>query len=299
MHDLIIIGKGPAGLSAAVYAVRAGLSVLVIGRDSGALEKAEKIENYLGFTDPISGPDLLKNSLDQAVRLGVEVVTDEVTGVSWMENFTVHTTKEAFEAKSVVLSTGIPRRKASVKGLSDYEGKGVSYCATCDGFFYRGKTVAVIGSGEYALKEASELKAFAGRIVLLTNGREFEGSFSDDKIELDKRKIVSVYGRDEKVGGVELDDGSKLDFDGIFVAEGTASALDLALKLGLDNDGKVILTSNDQATNLPGVYAAGDCTGGLLQVAVAVGEGAKAGMSAAAYVKESRGEKAQKLQWGE
>jgi thioredoxin reductase (NADPH) len=299
MYDLIIIGKGPAGLSASIYAVRAGLNVLVIGRDHGALEKAEKIENYLGFIEPLSGIELLANAEAQAKRLGVEIVQDEVTGVSWMENFEVHTTSESYSAASVVLATGIPRRKATVKGLTGFDGKGVSYCATCDGFFYRGKNVAVIGSGEYALKEAGELKPFAARITLLTNGREFEGSFTDDKIELDKRKLKSVFGSEEKVGGLEFEDGSKLDVDGIFVAEGTASALDLALKLGLDNDGKVILVDESQATNLPGIFAAGDCTGGLLQVAVAVGEGARAGMSASAYVKESRGEKAPKLQWGD
>lgn len=298
MYDLAVIGKGPAGLSAAIYAVRAGLSVLVIGRDYGALEKADKIENYLGFEHPISGLELLAASEAQAKRLGVELLVEEVTGVSWMEHFEVHTSKGSYEAAAVVLATGIPRRKATVKGISEYEGKGVSYCATCDGFFYRGKNVAVIGNGDYALKEASELKAFAANIYLMTNGREFEGNFSDEKIILDKRKISAVRGEDDRVAGLDLEDGSKLDLDGIFVAEGTASALDLALKLGLDNDGKVILTDGGQATNLPGVFAAGDCTGGLLQVAVAVGEGAKAGMTAATFVKESRGEKAPKLQWG-
>lgn len=298
MYDLAVIGKGPAGLSAAIYAVRAGLSVLVIGRDYGALEKADKIENYLGFEHPISGLELLAASEAQAKRLGVELLVEEVTGVSWMEHFEVHTSKGSYEAAAVVLATGIPRRKATVKGISEYEGKGVSYCATCDGFFYRGKNVAVIGNGDYALKEASELKAFAASIYLMTNGRDFEGTFADDKIILDKRKISAVRGEEDRVAGLDLEDGSKLDLDGIFVAEGTASALDLALKLGLDNDGKVILTDGGQATNLPGVFAAGDCTGGLLQVAVAVGEGAKAGMTAATFVKESRGEKAPKLQWG-
>lgn len=299
MYDLIVIGRGPAGLSASIYAVRAGLSVLVVGRDAGALEKADKIENYLGFVNPISGPDLLSAAQAQAVRLGVELVTSEVTGVSWMEHFEVHTTQAVYQSAAVVLATGIPRRKATVKGLSAYEGKGVSYCATCDGFFYRGKNVAVIGSGEYALKEASELKSFASGITLLTNGREFEGSFSDDMIQMDTRKIRSVYGDDEKIGGLVFEDGETLTADGVFVAEGTASALDLALKLGLDNDGKVILVDSGQATNLPGIFAAGDCTGGLLQVAIAVGEGARAGMSAASFVKESRGEKAPTLQWGE
>ena len=116
---------------------------------------------------------------------------------------------------------------------------------------------------------------------------------------MDTRPLKSVHGDDEKVRSLTFQDGSILDVDGIFVAEGTASALDLALKLGLDHDGRVILTDRQQATNLPGVFAAGDCTGGLLQAAVAVGDGARAGMAAAAFVKEKRGETAPPVQWGE
>ena len=297
MYDCIVIGKGPAGLSAAIYAVRAGLSVCVIGRDAGALEKAEKIENYLGFEQPVSGHELLKTSLAQASRLGAEIITDEVTGISWQNHFTVHTVRDELEAASLILATGMPRKKASVKGLSDYEGKGVSYCATCDGFFYKGKTVAVLGDGDYAFQEASELKPFADKIYLLTNGRPYKGNKQDDQIQVDDRKIASING-DEKISGFVFADQQHLKLDGVFVAEGTASALDLALKLGLENDGKSISASHDhQATNLPGVFAAGDCTGGLLQIAVAVGEGAKAGMAAASFVKEARGEKAKPVQW--
>lgn len=298
MYDLIVIGKGPAGLSAAIYAFRAGLSVLVIGRDAGALEKAEKIENYLGFVEPISGEQLLAQSIAQAGRIGVEIISDEVTGIAWMEQFVVHTTKAEFEAASLILATGLPRRKAAVPGLTEFEGRGVSYCATCDGFFYRGKTVAVIGNGEYAFKEASELKPFASQIHLLTNGRAYEGQKQDDKIQVDLRKIESVAGDDVKIRSLTFADGSTLAVDGVFVAEGTASALDLALKLGLDNDGKTITVNRDQETNLPGIFAAGDCTGGLLQIAVAVGDGARAGMAAASFVRKARGEKEIKVQWG-
>lgn len=298
MHDLIVVGKGPAGLSAAIYAVRAGLSVLVIGRDAGALGSADLIENYLGFTDPISGKQLLADSIAQATRLGVEILSEEVTGLVWMENYIVHTANQEFTAKSLVIASGMPRRKATVKGLSEFEGRGVSYCATCDGFFYRGKTVAVIGNGEYAFKEASELKPFAAKITLLTNGRPYEADKEDEKISIDLRAITSVSGDEIKVRAVELADGTQLEVDGVFVAEGTASAVDLALKLGLDNDGKVILVnSRSQDTSLPGVFAAGDCTGGLLQIAVAVGDGARAGISAANYVRELGGEKAVNVQW--
>lgn len=297
LSDLIVIGQGPAGISAAIYAVRSGLSVTLIGRDKGSLEKAEKIENYFGFIEPISGADLLERGLAQARRLGVQIIQAEVTGITWVEQFEVDTNAGAFMAPSVVLAPGMPRRKAAVAGLTDFEGRGVSYCATCDGFFYRKKKVAVIGNGEYAFKEASELKPFASEITLLTNGRPYDAAAQDPAIRLDLRKIERVEGDEEKVRRVVFTDGA-LEIDGIFVAEGTASALDLALKLGLDNDGKAILVDDKQQTNLPGLFAAGDCTGGLLQVAVAVGEGAQAGMSAAGYVRKLKGGKEPTVQWG-
>lgn len=295
-YDLIVIGQGPAGISAAVYAVRSGLKVMVIGRDRGSLEKAEKIENYFGFTDPVKGSELLDHGHAQARRLGIEILTAEVTGVVWLDKFTVTTPQGSFISAALVLALGMPRRKASVPGLGEFEGRGVSYCATCDGFFYRGKTVAVIGSGDFALKEAGELKHFAAKVIILTNGRPFEAAGRDESIQVDLRKIIKAEGDADKIRRLITVDGA-IEIDGVFVAEGTASALDLAISLGLDNDGKVILTDGNQQTNLPGLFAAGDCTGGLLQVAVAVGEGAKAGMAAAGFVRKLQGGKEPALQW--
>jgi len=297
-YDVIVIGYGPAGTTAAIYAVRSGLSVLLIGRDQGSLAKAEKIENYYGFIEPIAGPELLANGLRQAERLGVTVVTDEVTGVMVTEGFEIHTTRATYEGNSLVIATGMPRKKASVAGVSDYEGRGVSYCAICDGFFYRNKIVAVIGNGDYAFHEASDLLPFAREIHLLTNGRPYTGG-SHEKIRIDERNLASVTGDENKVNAVAFADGDTLAVDGVFIAEGTANALDLANKIGIEHDGKVILVDSAQKTSLNGLFAAGDCTGGLLQVAVAVGEGAKAGMAAVAYVKEQRGEKVKATQWGE
>ena len=297
LYDLIVVGHGPAGVSAAIYAVRSGLKVLLVGRDRGSLEKAEKIENYYGFVDPIAGPDLLERGLSQARRLGVEIITTEVTGVTWMEHFEASTTLGTYQAPACILATGMPRRKATIPGLTEYEGRGVSYCATCDGFFYRGKKVAVIGNGEYAFKEASELAHFASEVTIFTNGRPFEANGEHPVIKVNLAKVSQAEGDEDKIRQLVTAEGA-IEIDGVFVAEGTASALDLAYKLGLDNDGKVILTDSDQQTNIPGLYAAGDCTGGLLQVAVAVGEGAKAGMSAASYVRNLQGEKAPTVQWG-
>lgn len=294
--DLIVIGYGPAGTSAAIYAVRAGLSVLLLGRDAGSLARSEAIENYYGFAEPLRGSDLLAAGLSQARRLGVTVETAEVTAVTVTEGFTVTTSTGEHECRALVIATGMPRKKATVKGITDFEGRGVSYCAVCDGFFYRNKVVAVIGSGDYAFHEASDLLPFASRIYLLSNGRPYSGQ-RHEKILVDERPLARISGNEDKVNAVEFADGESLAVDGVFVAEGTANALDLANKIGIENDGKVILVNADQRTSLNGLFAAGDCTGGLLQVAVAVGEGAKAGMAAAAYVKEQRGEKMQRTQW--
>jgi thioredoxin reductase (NADPH) len=298
MYYVFVFGKGPAGLSAAIYAVRAGLSVLVIGRDKGALAQADLIENYWGFPEPVPAARLLADGEAQVRRLGAELLTEEVTGLLFLENYGVKTTMREFETRSLVVATGLPRKKAAVPGLQDFEGRGVSYCATCDGFFYRGKKVVVIGNGDYAFKEACELKPFASRITLLTNGRPYAASLTDEAIAVDLRPIAAVSGDAERVRRVEMADGSFLEVDGVFVAEGTASALDLAQKLGLAHDGKVItVNSRNQDTSLPGVFAAGDCTGGLLQIAVAVGDGARAGMAAANYVRQLDGGEALKVQW--
>jgi len=296
-YDLIVVGHGPAGVSAAIYAVRSGLKVLLVGRDRGSLEKAEKIENYYGFIDPIAGTDLLSHGLQQARRLGVDILEAEVTGITWMESFEASTTRGTYQAPACVLATGMPRRKATIPGLTEFEGRGVSYCATCDGFFYRGKKVAVIGNGEYAFKEASELAHFASEITIFTNGRPFEANGEHPSIKVNLAKVSKAEGDEDKIRRLVTSEGP-IEVDGVFVAEGTASALDLAYKLGLDNDGKVILADASQRTNIPGLFAAGDCTGGLLQVAVAVGEGAKAGMSAAGYVRNLKGGKAPTVQWG-
>ena len=298
MHDLIIVGQGPAGLSAAIYAARAGLDVLLTGRDRGALEKADLVENYFGFPEPIKALDLLQRGMAQAVRLGVNVIQAEVTGISWNEHFEVESNQGTWSAVSVILASGMPRRKSALAGLSDYEGRGVSYCAVCDGFFYRGKSVAVLGNGEYAFKEASDLLPFASSITLLTNGRPYEAGQTHPSIKIMTDKIIRLEGDGEKVRRLVLADDKTLEIDGVFVAEGTASALDLAMKLGLDNDGKAILVNNLQETNQPGLFAAGDCTGGLLQIAVAVGEGAQAGMSAAGYVRRQNGDIEPTSQWG-
>lgn len=290
MFDMIIIGKGPAGISAAIYGARANKKVLVIAKDFGWLATTERIENYYGFEQPLTGMQLLEAGINQAKRFGVVFEDLEVVGVEKYEDFVVTTTTSVFTSKVVIITTGMPRKKPGISNLSDFEGSGVSYCTTCDGFFYRGKTVGVTGNTDYTYKEATELLPFTDKITIYTNGRGYAGTLVlpeqfSPSIHLDDRKINRIAG-DQKLERIIFEDGSDAAISGLFVAEGTASAIDLAYKMGIENNGKTILVNENQETNIPGLYAAGDCTGGILQVSVAVGEGAVAGINAIAFLKK-------------
>lgn len=281
--DVIILGKGPAGVSAAAYTVRAGLKTMIIGRDGGSLAKAEKIENYYGFAEPISGNDLIEQGIGQVKRLGVDIVSDEVVGLSYNGNFLVQTKNEEYECKSIVLATGSSRAMPRIQGLEQFEGKGISYCATCDAFFYQGKDVAVIGEGDYALHEAKELLAVVNSVVVLTNGKEVSADFPAE-LKIYEQKIDAFAG-DDRLQSVIFVDGSKIDVNGVFIAMGFAGGSDLAKKIGAETDGLHIVVDEEMSTSVPGIYAAGDCTGGMSQVAKAVYDGAKAGTNVVKYIR--------------
>lgn len=167
MYDVIIIGAGPAGISASLYTVRRNLKTLIIYKEKSSLEKASKIENYYGFENGIKGEDLYNIGIRQAQNVGVELLKDEVTNIqidyssAKQQIFKVQTLNNEFEAKSVILATGNKKSKPNIKNIDRYEGKGISYCAICDGFFYRNKDVAVIGNGDYAISEAMDLQNIA------------------------------------------------------------------------------------------------------------------------------------------
>lgn len=290
--DILIIGSGPAGISAALYAKRAGADVTVVSRGSGALAKAERIENYYGLAEPVSGAELEANGIAGAKRLGVKFVEGEVVGLAMNDDFTglvVQTAKEKFEAGAVILAAGSTRLAPKIPGLKEMEGKGVSYCAICDAFFYRGKVAAVLGEGEYALHEAEILLPHASKVMLFTNGKEPTVAIPDS-IEVHKEKVSAVEAATEngteRVSGVMTEDGTLTPVNGLFVALGTAGSVDLARKIGAAVDNNRIVTDVEMATNVPGLYAAGDCNGGLLQVVKAAYEGAVAGLAAAKYVRK-------------
>lgn len=284
MASVIIIGGGPAGLSAAIYAARAGMETTVFYKDGGALEKTDKIENYFGFADPVSGPDLLARGRAQAARLGVRLVQAEVTGVEYGAiGFAVKTTSETLSAGAVILATGAPRAVPKIPGILEFEGRGVSYCAICDAFFYRGRPVAVLGQGEYALEEARTLLPVASAVTLLTNGSPAPAVLPEG-LAVDTRPVAAVGGTD-KVSHIAFQDGPPLPADGLFIAYGTAGSTDFARKLGAQIDGNRIVADEKGRTAVPGLFAAGDCTGGFLQVAKAVHDGAEAAMAAVQYLR--------------
>ena len=283
-YDVIIIGAGPAGISASLYTVRANKKTIVLYEDLSSLEKTHKIENYYGFENGISGKDLYETGIKQAKNLGVDVKKEEVIKIEMNMNnkdnykFIVTTSNNVYKSKAVILATGNKKNKPKITGIEKFEGKGVSYCAICDGFFYRNKDVAVIGSGDYAISETNDLINVAKDVTILTNG-EKAPNFRADNVKIETRGIKEIKG-DNKVEEVEFEDGTKLKTDGIFVAQGVAGSSDFAKKLGAITNKDKIVVNEKMETNISGLFACGDCTGGLLQVSKAVYEGAIAGLEA-------------------
>lgn len=280
MKKIIIVGSGPAGISAALYLQRSGkFNVCVITKGFGALEKAEKIENYYGFADAVSGKQLHENGVEGARKLRVSFITEEVVSLEFDESFhpVVVTEHDKYPADAVMLATGAYRKTAKISGLNEHEGKGVSYCAVCDAFFYRNKDVCVIGSGEYALHEAQVLVSTSKSVSILTDGHEMTAQCPEN-ISVITKKISSINGSDA-VESVTFEDGSTLSVCGVFIAIGVAGSSELARKVGAETENNRIRVNDKMETNIPSLYAAGDCTGGVLQVYKAVYEGAKAAAS--------------------
>ena len=285
MSKVVIVGSGPAGVSAALYTQRGGFETTVISKRGGALFKAEKIENYYGFSDSISGEALYNNGIDGAKKLGVNFVEDEVVSLSFNGSFVVTTTKGSFSADAVLMATGLSRLTPNIDGIKEFEGMGVSYCAVCDGFFFRNKNVGVIGNGEYALHETKELLNVVGTVTVYTNGENPLVNFPEG-VTVKTEKIKSVSG---KPMALEINFKDSADIvNGLFVAYKTAGSTALAKKVGATIDGNKIVVDDKMQTNIKGLFAAGDCTGGLLQVSKAVYEGALAGTEIIKYLKENK-----------
>ncbi|MBR5816190.1 MAG: NAD(P)/FAD-dependent oxidoreductase [Anaerotignum sp.] len=280
MYDIAIIGSGPAALSAAVNARQRNKSVCVFGRslDSSLLFAAEKVDNYLGMPD-MSGEEMLNQFYAHAMKRGVEFKESRISQIMPMGNmFMINADNEFYEAKTLILAIGLNKSKG-IAGEMEYLGKGVSYCATCDGMLYRNKKVVVVGEHEEGEAEANFLADVCEKVFYIPLYQPVLNL--KENVTLLQKEPKAVVGESGKVSALEVD-GESIECDGIFFAK--TSTPPESLVFGLQTDGKNIIVDRSMATNLPGVYAAGDCTGAPFQIAKAVGEGLVAALSAAAYI---------------
>ena len=283
-YQAVIIGGGPAGVSAALYLARANIRTAIVENGPGALARAHKIENFYGIA--ASGLKLYAEGLEQARSLGVDIIQDEVLAVEYYDSFvlTLKHQAEPLPAPALILATGTKNVTLNLPGLVELEGKGISYCAVCDGFFFRKKKLAVLGHGAFALHEAEYLRHLADAVTVLTNGQDDSAAKAAGFATI-TTPVTAVTGS-ERLQAVRFADGSELEVSGLFIALGTADSTDMARKLGAQLDGRFIKVDADGATNIPGLFAAGDCIGGLKQVAKAVHDGARAGLATIKFLRK-------------
>ena len=279
MLDMAIIGSGPAALSAALNARQRNKSVCIFGRslDSSLLFAAEKVDNYLGLPD-VTGEELLNQFYAHAVKQGVEFKECKVKQILSMgDRYMINADNEFMEAKTLILAIGLNKSR-SISGEAEYLGKGVSYCATCDGMLYRGKKVVVVGENEEGEAEAN----FLSEVAEVTYIPLYQPVLHlKENVTVLQGTPKAVQGENGRVTALEVN-GEAVSCDGVFFAKNTTPPE--SLLFGLQTDGKSIAVNRSMETNLPGVYAAGDCTGAPYQIAKAVGEGLVAALSAAAEI---------------
>ncbi len=282
-YDVIIIGGGPAGLSAAMYLARAKLKTLVLDKGGGALEKDYPIENYFGVPNA-TGKQLLEAGRQQAIEAGAELHLGEealeIKPNPLKGTYIVETTKGEYEALFLIFAVGLKRGRPPIRNIEKFEGKGVSYCATCDAPFFDNKIVGVIGFTDYTVKEAVELSHHASKVYILTNGNELKVENLKEhlnKFEIIDKKIVSCFG-ENTLEGIEFQDGEKLQLDGLFIALDPSSPETLARTIGVEIERNKIKTDKYQRTNVPNIYAAGDCANNEIQIGTAVGDGIRAAL---------------------
>ncbi|MUV05736.1 thioredoxin-disulfide reductase [Planococcaceae bacterium Storch 2/2-2] len=306
MYDVIIIGAGPAGMTAAVYTSRANLTTLMIerGMPGGQMATTEDIENYPGF-ESIVGPELSTKMFEHAKKFGAEYAYGDVDRVvDKGEIKEVIVGDKTYEAYTVIIATGAEYRKLGAPGEEELTGRGVSYCAVCDGAFYKGREIAVIGGGDSAVEEGMYLTRFADKVTIIHRRDELRAqkiiqdrAFDNEKIEfIWNKQVESVNEKDGVIGSltlVDTKDGSKSEFDtqGMFVYVGTdpltAPFKDLDI---LDENGYVV-TNEDMETKVPGIYAAGDVREKLLrQIVTATGDGSIAAQAAQKYIEDLKAE---------
>ena len=302
VRNVIIIGSGPTGYTAAVYAARASLHPLVFEGSvtaGGALMNTTEVENFPGFRDGIMGPALMDEMRAQAERFGAELVPDDVVEVDLTGDIKIVRTADGeFRARSVILATGSGYRKLDLPREEELSGRGVSWCATCDGFFFREQAIAVIGGGDSAVEEATFLTRFGSKVYLIHRRDELRASkimqeraFADPKLEMVWNSEVASINGDDRVESITLRDtvdGSErqLDVTGLFIAIGHDPRSELLTgQVDLDDDGYALVRHPSTATNLPGVFAAGDLVDHHYRQAItAAGTGCAAALDAERYL---------------
>lgn len=302
IRNVIIIGSGPAGYTAAVYAARANLAPLVFEgavTAGGALMNTTEVENFPGFRDGIQGPALMDEMRAQAERFGAELVADDVTEVDLAGDVKVVRTAEGtFTARAVILAMGSGYRKLGLPDEDRLSGHGVSWCATCDGFFFRDQHIAVVGGGDSAVEEATFLSRFGSKVTLIVRRDELRASkimqeraFADPKIEIAWNSRVTTIHGDDKLTGVTLEDTvtgetRKLDATGLFIAIGHDPRSELLTgQVDLDDEGYVLVENGSTRTNLPGVFASGDLVDHTYRQAItAAGSGCASALDAERYL---------------
>lgn len=291
--DVVILGTGPAGLQAAIHAARRKVSVLVMGKEAKSSLYSAHIENFCCIFK-LSGEEMITTGRQQAANFGAQFLDQDVLSIqSLEEGFMIKVESgAAIEAGTLIIATGTQRKRLGAPGEKELLGKGVSYCVDCDGNFYRNQNVAVVGGESAAVDGALTLTEIAGHVHLVYN----ELDVADDlKAKLESSpvkchpgvKVTAIEG-DNEVNTLVLSDGQRLDVTGVFIEQGAKGIMELATTLGimLDDQMKYIAADKGQATNVPGIYAAGDVCGPPWQMAKAVGEGCVAGLSAAKYAKK-------------
>ena len=276
MRDVIIVGSGPAGFTAAIYTARAGLKPMLIASSvevGGELMKTTEVENFPGFPEGIMGPGLMANFQEQAEKFGTEVVYDDVVSVDLSGDVKIVKTGlgETFEAKTVILATGAAYRELGIPREKELSGYGVSWCATCDGFFFRDLKIAVVGGGDSAMEEANFLTRFASKVYLIHRRDSFKASkimadraLNNPKIEVIWNSEVAELHGEPKLTGITLRntvDGttSQLDVEGLFIAIGNDPRTDLVKgQLELSDEGFIKVDGRSSQTTIPGVFACGD-----------------------------------------
>lgn len=305
MYDAVIIGGGPAGLTAGLYTSRAKLKTLLIekGFTGGQVTMTEWVENYPGFDEGISGAELAQKMEKQALRFGLELIQGSVIDVA-LENKIKKISlenNEHYEARSIILATGSNPRHLNIQGEEEFRGRGVSYCATCDGAFFRGEKLAVIGGGDSAVEEGLFLTKFAESVYIVHRRDELraakvvqERAFANSKIKFVWDSVaVKIDGNDTgvkalHVKNVKTDEQSILGVHGVFIYIGYNPNVEFLKELVALNDNNYIVTDENMCTSVPGIFAVGDVRAKpLKQIATAVGEGATAGVAAEKYIEEN------------